>query len=104
MALVNLPKTAKGLETLERIRKAAEMLFSEKGYYNTSVTDITTEASVAPGTFYIYFPDKKSGSQKKREPLFCLSLSVAAFTASQSSLSSCLPVCDVLPETGSPDT
>ena len=60
MALVNLPKTPKGLETLERIRKAAEMLFSEKGYYNTSVTDITTEASVAPGTFYIYFPDKKS--------------------------------------------
>jgi AcrR family transcriptional regulator len=60
LSLVNLPKTAKGLETLERIRKAAEMLFSEKGYYNTSVTDITTAASVAPGTFYIYFPDKKS--------------------------------------------
>jgi len=60
LSLVNLPKTAKGLETLERIRKAAEILFSEKGYYNTSVTDITTAASVAPGTFYIYFPDKKS--------------------------------------------
>lgn len=60
MSLVNLPKTAKGLETLERIRKAAELLFSEKGYYNTSVIDITSEASVAPGTFYIYFVDKKS--------------------------------------------
>lgn len=60
LSLVNLPKTAKGQETLERIRKAAELLFSANGYYNTSVTDITNEASVAPGTFYIYFTDKKS--------------------------------------------
>ena len=60
MSLVNLPKTPKGQETLEKICRASEQLFSEKGYYNTSITDITTEARVAPGTFYIYFPDKKS--------------------------------------------
>ena len=60
MSLVNLPKTAKGQETLEKICRAAEQLFSEKGYYNTSITDITAGAHVAPGTFYIYFPDKKS--------------------------------------------
>ena len=60
MSLVNLPKTPKGQETLEKICRAAEQLFSEKGYYNTSITDITTGAHVAPGTFYIYFPDKKS--------------------------------------------
>lgn len=60
MSLVNLPKTPKGQETLEKICRAAERLFSEKGYYNTSITDITTEAHVALGTFYIYFPDKKS--------------------------------------------
>ena len=55
-----MPKTPKGRETLEKICRAAERLFSEKGYYNTSITDITTEATVAPGTFYIYFSDKKS--------------------------------------------
>lgn len=57
---VNLPKTAKGQETLERICRAAEELFADKGYYNTSVIDITTAAGVAPGTFYIYFTDKIS--------------------------------------------
>ena len=55
-----MPKTPKGRETLEKICRAAERLFSEKGYYNASITDITTEATVAPGTFYIYFADKKS--------------------------------------------
>ncbi len=57
---MNLPKTAKGQETLERICRAAEELFADKGYYNTSVIDITTAAGVAPGTFYIYFTDKIS--------------------------------------------
>ena len=60
MREVNLPKTNRGQETLEKISKAAEDLFSEKGYYNTSITDITKRADVAPGTFYIYFKDKKS--------------------------------------------
>jgi AcrR family transcriptional regulator len=60
LAGVNLPKTAKGQETLEKICRAAEQLFAEKGYYNTTVVDITTAASVAPGTFYIYFEDKIS--------------------------------------------
>ncbi len=45
---------------MEKICRAAEQLFAEKGYYNTSVVDITTAASVAPGTFYIYFEDKIS--------------------------------------------
>ena len=60
MGFVNLPKTSKGRETLEKICRASERLFSEKGYYNTSITDITTAALVAPGTYYIYFTDKKS--------------------------------------------
>lgn len=55
-----MPKTNRGQETLDKISKAAEELFSRKGYYNTSVTDITKKANVAPGTFYIYFKDKKS--------------------------------------------
>ena len=57
---INLPKTNRGQETLAKISKAAEDLFSKKGYYNTSITDITHKADVAPGTFYIYFKDKKS--------------------------------------------
>lgn len=58
MSGVNLPKTSRGWETLEKILTAAEKYFGEKGYYNTSITDICSLAGVAPGTFYIYFPDK----------------------------------------------
>ena len=39
---------------------AAEELFSEKGYYDTGITDIVSRAGIAQGTFYIYFNDKKS--------------------------------------------
>lgn len=60
MTEVNLPKTNRGQETLEKICKSAEQLFSEKGYYNTSINEIAQGADVAPGTFYIYFKDKKS--------------------------------------------
>ncbi|HPB78607.1 MAG TPA: TetR/AcrR family transcriptional regulator [Sedimentibacter sp.] len=60
MELVNEPKTKRGMETLDRICIAAEELFSEKGYYDTGITDIVTRAGIAQGTFYIYFNDKKS--------------------------------------------
>jgi AcrR family transcriptional regulator len=60
MYLANEPKTQRGYETLEKICDSAEKLFSQKGYYNTSINDITSDANVAPGTFYIYFNDKKS--------------------------------------------
>ncbi len=52
------PKTKRGLATREKILKAAERLFGEKGYYNTSINDIAVKAKVAPGTLYIYFKDK----------------------------------------------
>ncbi|HHU83317.1 MAG TPA: TetR/AcrR family transcriptional regulator [Firmicutes bacterium] len=58
MSEVNLPKTSRGWETLEKILSAAEKYFGEKGYYNTSITDICALAGIAPGTFYIYFSDK----------------------------------------------
>ena len=60
MELVNEPKTKRGMETLDKICMAAEELFSEKGYYDTGITDIVTRAGIAQGTFYIYFNDKKS--------------------------------------------
>ena len=60
MSKVNIPKTAKGQETLDNICHAAETLFGNKGYYNTSIGDIAKLANIAPGTIYIYFKDKLS--------------------------------------------
>lgn len=56
--LVNQPKTQRGQETLSKICSAAEQVFLEKGYYSASIHDITRLASVASGTFYIYFDGK----------------------------------------------
>ncbi|MDF2698661.1 MAG: fadR [Haloplasmataceae bacterium] len=56
--LVKEPKTKRGFETLNRICDSAKKLFFEKGYFNTSINDITDGANIAPGTFYIYFNDK----------------------------------------------
>jgi AcrR family transcriptional regulator len=55
---VKEPKTKRGLATRNKILKAAERLFGEKGYYGTAINDIATKAKVAPGTLYIYFQDK----------------------------------------------
>lgn len=60
MELINEPKTKRGMDTLEKICKSAEILFSEKGYFDTSIVDIAQKAEVAQGTIYIYFKDKKS--------------------------------------------
>jgi AcrR family transcriptional regulator len=56
--IVHMPKTKRGQATLEKICKAAEILFYQKGYYNTSIADITNLSGIATGTFYIYFQDK----------------------------------------------
>jgi AcrR family transcriptional regulator len=56
--IVNTPKTKRGQATLDKICQAAETLFYDKGYNNTSIVDITNHAGIALGTFYIYFKDK----------------------------------------------
>jgi AcrR family transcriptional regulator len=56
--MVNMPKTHRGQATLEKICQAAETLFYQKGYHNTSIVDITNLSDIALGTFYIYFKDK----------------------------------------------
>jgi AcrR family transcriptional regulator len=56
----NKPKTKRGEQTMQKICAAAESLFAQKGYYGTEVTDITRDAGISAGTFYIYFPDKLS--------------------------------------------
>lgn len=41
---------------------AAEMLFIENGYDQTSVSDIVKKVNVAQGTFYYYFNPRKTES------------------------------------------
>ncbi len=53
------PKTARGQKTREALLRAAEKVFGEKGYYAASISEITQEAQVAMGTFYLYFKDKE---------------------------------------------
>lgn len=60
MPLVNMPKTQRGQETLDNLCAAAERVFYKKGYHNSTIKDITSEANTGLGTFYIYFNDKKS--------------------------------------------
>lgn len=53
-----VPVTTKGQKTRQKLLDAAEELFGTRGYFETSVTDITQFADVAQGTFYKYFPSK----------------------------------------------
>src|SRR5215831_7466759 len=39
---------------------AARDVFAKKGYHEAKVDDIAAGAKVAKGTFYLYFPDKRS--------------------------------------------
>lgn len=42
----------------ESLLNTAFALFTSKGFQNTSISDIVTNAGVAKGTFYLYFTDK----------------------------------------------
>jgi len=55
-----LPVTSRGHRTRERLLRAAESVFGDKGYDQASIADIVGRAEVGLGTFYVYFPDKKS--------------------------------------------
>uniref|UniRef100_A0A7C5SWT3 TetR/AcrR family transcriptional regulator n=1 Tax=Thermocrinis ruber TaxID=75906 RepID=A0A7C5SWT3_9AQUI len=43
----------------ERLLEYAKILFSQKGYYATSVEDIVESAGFSKGTFYFYFKSKE---------------------------------------------
>ena len=55
-----LPVTPRGQKTRQKLLRAAETIFGEKGYEAAAIADITRKADVALGTFYVYFPDKQS--------------------------------------------
>ncbi len=55
-----LPQTERGRATRQAILDAAERVFDECTFDRASVSEITRRAGVAQGTFYLYFPDKKS--------------------------------------------
>ena len=51
---------ARGQRTRQRLLDAAESAFGQRGYFATSIVDVTRRARVAQGTFYIYFPSKRA--------------------------------------------
>ena len=65
----SLPLTEKGLATREKLLETAEELFGTKGFFSTSVVEITREAGVAQGTFYNYFSSKEEIFQEFFEKL-----------------------------------
>lgn len=54
-----LPKTARGVRTREKLLRAAEIEFGEKGFHAAAISGITYRAGVALGTFYTYFESKE---------------------------------------------
>ncbi|WP_252217175.1 TetR/AcrR family transcriptional regulator [Clostridium sp. VAP41] len=63
------------------ILKAAAKIFSQKGYMDSSIKDITNEASVSVGSFYSYFNNKEDVLSQIYEEISDMSLK-AAFDAS----------------------
>lgn len=43
----------------DQILRHAKALFARKGYHDTSIADIISDAGIARGTFYLYFKSKR---------------------------------------------
>jgi len=59
MNSIRTPKQKRGIDTKERITKAALRLFAEKGIHGTTSKQIAQKAGVSIGSFYSYFKNKK---------------------------------------------
>src|SRR6185312_10896655 len=57
-------------ERRQALLKAARDVFATKGYHDAKVDDIVALAEVAKGTFYLYFPDKRSIFSELVDTLF----------------------------------
>lgn len=56
---IKIPTTRNGLATFNIIVESAIKKFYENGYHTTTVGNITSEAGIGAGTFYLYFKSKK---------------------------------------------
>lgn len=56
------PPKQKGKRTRERLKIATAKILEQKGYHALRVSDVSEAASVAEGSFYIYFKDKTDAS------------------------------------------
>jgi len=54
-----IPKTQRGKLTRDKLLRAAEIEFGEKGFHEAAISGITYRAGVALGTFYTYFDSKE---------------------------------------------
>lgn len=57
---ITLPKTKTGYKSFNKIIEVSKKLFATNGYSSTSINEIIASASIATGTFYNYFEDKKA--------------------------------------------
>ncbi len=60
VALVGGKSGARARATRARLLKAAEELWSRRGYDETTIADVAKRARVAIGTVYYHFPDKRA--------------------------------------------
>ena len=74
------------LEVRDRVLEAAETLFSEKGYYDTSMDEIVEESGLSKGAIYGHFKSKEELFVALQERQFEASLNElrATFTAEDS--------------------
>ena len=56
--VVVIPDGDEGRRSFDKLVKAAEDLFSRRGYRNTTIKDIVQSAGLSVGAFYIYFRSK----------------------------------------------
>lgn len=63
------------------ILEAAAKVFSQKGYIDSSIKNITDEASVAVGSFYAYFNNKEEVLEQIYEEIFDMSLKIDSYVS-----------------------